>query len=1034
MPSSLQLGRFEVLTRADGAPDVMMEAPLWIAYKGWDGEQLALVVIKALSPNASPVAQSHFLNEAKVRARLRHAYVARVIEVVESPESPYSVMEWCEGPSLQAWVGERGPISWAEALRFGRQLVEAVGAIYHCDLMPRNLCPDNLILTKDEDTDPWQVKVTEYGLAEAPSELSGDDQAGPTPSATVGYSAYMSPEKLIDFAPPEPRSDFYTIGAILWFCLTGRPMFEGSPFDVVLHHLNSEPNFAQLPSDVPPQVVALLRRMLSKSREDRPGSVEQLLAAIDGLGSESVAAPPSRPETPQVADRYQLLEVVLQDGMGTLWRAHDLKQDRMVALQLFASERVRDNYLRERLSREAGVAMRRPRPFWQNVLDCDLNAGAPHLVLEWVDGPTLLALLKARSILPLHEFGPLLLRLAEAVDSAASVSIGAVELAPERIWIEVSGWVGMLHSDQARWLRHPMSLWPTWRARVSPLCLEDERREDRHSLVANFLALCYRVLTGHARSTGSYTPSSSLTVEGNGFFERYLPITNLGGNSCAQMFRQLCQAEGLAAPARDIEAVASETLPGNPHWRGPSELEKSSSAGNAKLYRVTARIIVAVRLKGLINRHADFQQKARTMPDREQLEAERDWLAQERERLSIARRDLATFGEPSPNSKENELSLEESQRRIKDLSLLRESRKRACRKLEQELELGALQDLQQLRSSSTGAVVDLSDATSEPTLRNTEATFRWREAAKLGRLDQMRDELLELDVQLRQQRASLQLSINEQFRQKQKAKAEESLAREQISAEERRIEEWRKALDARWMAWQASRVKRRVYLISGALAVTLVLLMIMVLLPGMSAESRREQGTARWHAARVAMIQDSNEGRWLELLHDCGMAAQAVRSDEAGSSLSEAHHSAISHNVTLAVTGLLELGLENLSPSAITQVLSDLDQMKDGDSPPELELLAAEARMARAVAEKRGDEALRAFVAAAPLHPDFPNELSAGLEAALKGMLHPAPSEASSGEREALLEKVKGMLNDSDPNRALVTQIQANALRPYLAP
>jgi eukaryotic-like serine/threonine-protein kinase len=152
-------------------------------------------------------------------------------------------------------------------------------------LVHRDIKPANIILT-ERGGEPDVAKVVDFGLVD--SYASGDPRLTvSTPGVLTGTPLYLSPESLSSPDAGDPRSDLYALGAVGYFLITGRPVFEGVTIaEIIGHHLHSDP---VLPSQrlgraVPPDLEAVLLQCLRKTAADRPPSARALREALRRCG------------------------------------------------------------------------------------------------------------------------------------------------------------------------------------------------------------------------------------------------------------------------------------------------------------------------------------------------------------------------------------------------------------------------------------------------------------------------------------------------------------------------------------------------------------------------------------------------------------------------------------------------------------------------------------------------------------------------------------------------------------------------------
>jgi serine/threonine protein kinase len=238
------------------------------------------VALKVLPPSlgSDPQYAQRFLREARAASALSHPAVCVIHDFGTAEDGcPYIAMELLEGESLDARI-ERSGLSAAEIAAIGAQIADALDAAHAKGIVHRDIKPANVSVGS-----AGRVKVLDFGLAKhiAGAEDSarldtsalGTTQAG----MLLGTPSYMSPEQALA-RPVDQRSDIFSLGALLYECITGRVPFGGTSVGEVIEHLlNAQPEaMARFNYDLPAELERIVRKCLEKSPERRYQSAREL--------------------------------------------------------------------------------------------------------------------------------------------------------------------------------------------------------------------------------------------------------------------------------------------------------------------------------------------------------------------------------------------------------------------------------------------------------------------------------------------------------------------------------------------------------------------------------------------------------------------------------------------------------------------------------------------------------------------------------------------------------------------------------------
>jgi serine/threonine protein kinase/Flp pilus assembly protein TadD len=285
-PASLVFGDFEIARREDGSFWELGHGAMGVTYLAVDKvlhRRVALKVIEApAAASGSQTVRERFLREARSAAALRHPNVAGVFQFGALPDANrcYYAMELVEGETLEARVRRDGPLKAEPALEIASQITRALMAAAAQGLIHRDLKPGNIMLTQaNAATADLEVKVIDFGLAKAIADAG--EEMDLTHGGFVGTPNFASPEQF-GSGPVDARSDIYSLGATLWFALTGLVPRSGSTIEEIRdRQARTDLPIEQLVArKVPATVISLLRSTLAIDPSKRPASARELMEAL----------------------------------------------------------------------------------------------------------------------------------------------------------------------------------------------------------------------------------------------------------------------------------------------------------------------------------------------------------------------------------------------------------------------------------------------------------------------------------------------------------------------------------------------------------------------------------------------------------------------------------------------------------------------------------------------------------------------------------------------------------------------------------
>ena len=245
--------------------------------------------IKVLPPAMAGEARLRLFREAQACARLQHPAIATFFESGESGGVVFLAMEFVDGETLRDRL-RRGPLPFPAALSIAASLLEALVHAHAAGVLHRDLKPENVMVTGDQ-----LGKLLDFGIARLREETvdrGSEDQteaALTEQGAVIGTLGYMSPEQLRG-EPLDERSDLFSLGAVLYEMIAGRPAFSG--------RTPAERIAAALAAQVPPlpagaasaEAGLLLSRALARDPGSRYASAAAFLADLRALGSGELEA------------------------------------------------------------------------------------------------------------------------------------------------------------------------------------------------------------------------------------------------------------------------------------------------------------------------------------------------------------------------------------------------------------------------------------------------------------------------------------------------------------------------------------------------------------------------------------------------------------------------------------------------------------------------------------------------------------------------------------------------------------------------
>ncbi|MBX9690103.1 MAG: serine/threonine protein kinase [Candidatus Obscuribacterales bacterium] len=275
---------------------ILGQGGMGIVLKAVDLNLSREVAVKVLlfEGSKAPEVQARFLREAQVLGRLDHPNIVKVLSSgLTDSGDPYNVMELLTGDSLAAKIEKEGCLSNKDFYSIIKQICNGLSYAHKNRVVHRDLKPSNIMLCPLAGGSV-QVKIIDFGIARIEEEEKPDKESTVTLTGTqalMGSPAYMSPEQCKGGGKTvEVPSDIYSLGCIMYECLTGKAPFEAdSALQVMYKHMREPaPSLeAQAKSEQAISLGKLIDRCLQKEIPDRPQNIEELVHELDRIFSDT---------------------------------------------------------------------------------------------------------------------------------------------------------------------------------------------------------------------------------------------------------------------------------------------------------------------------------------------------------------------------------------------------------------------------------------------------------------------------------------------------------------------------------------------------------------------------------------------------------------------------------------------------------------------------------------------------------------------------------------------------------------------------
>ena len=365
-------GRYRIVSR-------LGVGGMGVVYKAIDQQLNRPVAVKAVEDRRllMPGSSGRLRTEALAAASLDHPYICKVYELVETPTEAFIVMEFVEGETLSS-ILKRGVPPLQQSLQICREIAEGLAEAHAHALVHRDVKPANVMVTPT-----GHVKLLDFGVAGADVSLpAADHTRTQAPHLTVhaGTPQYMAPEQAAG-QPITARADLFSLGVMLYECVSGALPFSGSTtFDYVRHVMQSPPRrLDRVAPDTPAELVELVEKCLEKTPADRPESADAVVVELRRLQA-ALASPGAAVRTAgqaRAGKRWRVVAAiaiaiaVIAVGWRFFWRSSS--QPRVWQLRPFVTSAGLDS--------DSQIS-----PDGQWVSFISTNGGSSQVMLQRVDG------------------------------------------------------------------------------------------------------------------------------------------------------------------------------------------------------------------------------------------------------------------------------------------------------------------------------------------------------------------------------------------------------------------------------------------------------------------------------------------------------------------------------------------------------------------------------------------------------------------------------------------------------------------------
>ncbi|MFN2603545.1 MAG: protein kinase [Gemmatimonadaceae bacterium] len=238
------------------------------------------VAIKVLHPElVRAIGGDRFLREINIAAHLRHPHIVPLLDSGEADGLLYYVMPYVEGESLRHRLAADSRIEIHEAMRYWRDVIDAIAYAHSHGIVHRDIKPENVLLADRH------ASVVDFGIGKAIGQIQADDRLTSLGMA-VGTPAYMAPEQAMAAEHIDHRADIYALGVLGFEMFTGHAPFAArTPSDIANKFTARPPDVREARPEVSEEIAEAIKRCIEPDPEKRWPTAEQLLDIVESAAT-----------------------------------------------------------------------------------------------------------------------------------------------------------------------------------------------------------------------------------------------------------------------------------------------------------------------------------------------------------------------------------------------------------------------------------------------------------------------------------------------------------------------------------------------------------------------------------------------------------------------------------------------------------------------------------------------------------------------------------------------------------------------------